>query len=142
MYLIKYDSVHGRFEHDVEKTEGGIKVNGHFVRLFNERDPTKIGWGEAGADTIAECTGAFLTKEKAGLHFQGGAKKAVMSAPAKDDSPMFVMGVNNEKYRSDMNVVSNASCTTTGLAPIAKVLNDNWGIDEGLMTTIHAVTMN
>lgn len=132
----------GRFKGTIEKAEGGIKVNGHFVHIFNEKDPSNIQWGKAGADYICESTGVFIDKAKAGLHIKGGAKKAIISCPAKDDAPMFVMGVNNEKYTSDMTIVSNASCTTNCLAPLAKVLNDNWGIAEGLMTTVHAVTIN
>lgn len=112
------------------------------VHVFSEKDPSAIPWGKAGADYICESTGVFVDKAKASLHIQGGAKKAIISCPAKDDSPMFVMGVNNEKYSSDMKIVSNASCTTNCLAPLAKVLNDNWGIAEGLMTTVHAVTIN
>jgi len=142
IYLLSYDSVHGRFKGTIEKAEGGIKVNGHFVHIFNEKDPSNIQWGKAGADYICESTGVFIDKPKAGLHLKGGAKKAIISCPAKDDAPMFVMGVNNEKYNSDMTIVSNASCTTNCLAPLAKVLNDNWGIAEGLMTTVHAVTIN
>ena len=110
--------------------------------MFQETDPTKIPWGKAGADYIAEATGVFTNTEKASLHLQGGAKKAIISAPPKDSAPIFVMGVNNSLYTSDMNVVSNASCTTNCLAPIAKVLHDTWGIEEGLMTTIHATTIN
>jgi glyceraldehyde 3-phosphate dehydrogenase len=132
----------GRFNGTIEKAEGGIKVNGNLVRLYNEKDPSQIQWGAAGADYICESTGVFLTEEKAAAHFKGGAKKVILSAPSKDDTPMFVMGVNTDKYNSDMKVVSNASCTTNCLAPIAKVLNDNWGIAEGLMTTVHAVTIN
>jgi glyceraldehyde 3-phosphate dehydrogenase len=142
VYLLKYDSVHGRFPFTVEKADGGIKVDGHFVKVYNETDPTKIGWGASGSDYICESTGVFLTQEKGALHIQGGAKKVVLSAPPKDSVPIFVYGVNQEKYNSDMKVVSNASCTTNCLAPITKVLNDNWGIEEGLMTTVHAVTMN
>lgn len=141
-YLLKYDSVHGKFQGTIEKTDGGIKVNGETIRVFSETDPTKIQWGSVGADYIAECTGVFTTVEKAGLHTQGGAKKAIISAPPKDSAPIFVMGVNHDKYTSDMTVVSNASCTTNCLAPVAKVLHDTWGIEEGLMTTIHAVTIN
>merc|ERR1712151_1083035 len=137
-----YDSVHGRFAGDIEKADGGIKVNGHLVHLFNEKDPASIPWGKAGADYICESTGVFLDKPKASLHFKGGAKKVLLSAPPKDDTPLFVMGVNTDKYTSDMNIVSNASCTTNCLAPVAKVLNDNFGIAEGLMTTVHAVTIN
>jgi glyceraldehyde 3-phosphate dehydrogenase len=142
VYLLKYDSVHGRFPLSVEKADGGIKVDGQFVKVFHETDPTKIGWGTSGADYVCESTGVFLTQEKGSLHLQGGAKKVVLSAPPKDNVPIFVYGVNQEKYNSDMQVVSNASCTTNCLAPITKVLNDNWGIEEGLMTTVHAVTMN
>merc|ERR1712032_285501 len=109
---------------------------------FQETDPTKIPWGQAGADYICESTGVFTNQEKAGLHLKGGAKKAIISAPPKDSVPIFVMGVNNSGYNSDMDVVSNASCTTNCLAPVAKVLHDTWGIEEGLMTTIHAVTIN
>jgi glyceraldehyde 3-phosphate dehydrogenase len=142
VYLLKYDSVHGRFPGTVEEADGGIKVNGDFIKVYHETDPSKIGWGKVGADYVCESTGVFLTKEKGALHIQGGAKKVVLSAPPKDDAPIFVMGVNNQLYTSDMNVVSNASCTTNCLAPITKVLNDKWGIDQGLMTTVHAVTMN
>lgn len=142
IYLLKYDSVHGRFPGTVEKADGGIKVNGDFVRVFHETDPTKIGWGSVGADYVCESTGVFLDTDKGGLHIKGGAKKVVLSAPPKDSSPIFVVGVNHDGYNSDMNVVSNASCTTNCLAPITKVLNDKFGIEEGLMTTVHAVTMN
>jgi glyceraldehyde 3-phosphate dehydrogenase len=142
MYLLNYDSVHGRFQGTVKKVDGGIEVNGHKVRLYAEKDPSAIKWGEAGADYISESTGAFTGKDKAGLHVKGGAKKVIISAPPKDDAPIFVMGVNHSSYKSDMTVVSNASCTTNCLAPVAKILNDNWGITEGLMTTVHAVTIN
>lgn len=142
VYLLKYDSVHGRFPCSVEKADGGIKVDGHFVKVFHETDPTKIGWGSVGADYVCESTGVFLTQEKGDLHIKGGAKKVVLSAPPKDGCPIFVVGVNHEKYDPSMTVVSNASCTTNCLAPISKVLNDTWGIEEGLMTTVHAVTMN
>jgi len=141
-YLLKYDSVHGRFPGTVEKADGGIKVNGDFVKVFHETDPTKIGWGSVGADYVCESTGVFLSKEKGELHIAGGAKKVVLSAPPKDASPIFVVGVNHDGYNKDMTVVSNASCTTNCLAPITKVLNDKFGIEEGLMTTVHAVTMN
>jgi len=142
MYLLRYDSVHGQFKGSIESTDTGIRVDGHDIRLFSETDPTKIQWGSVGADYIAECTGVFTSKEKGELHIQGGAKKAIISAPPKDSSPIFVMGVNHDEYTSDMTVVSNASCTTNCLAPVAKVLHDTWGIEEGLMTTIHAVTIN
>ena len=141
-YLLKYDSVHGRFPGSVEKADGGIKVNGDFIKVFHETDPTKIGWGSVGADYVCESTGVFLSKEKGELHIAGGAKKVVLSAPPKDASPIFVVGVNHDGYNKDMTVVSNASCTTNCLAPITKVLNDKFGIEEGLMTTVHAVTMN
>lgn len=142
VYLLKYDSVHGRYAGEVKKVDGGITVDGKKVHVFHETDPSKIQWGKAGADYIAEAIGVFLNKEKAALHIGGGAKKTIMSAPPKDDSPIFVVGVNHEKYTSDMQAVSNASCTTNCLAPVAKVLHDNWGIHEGLMTTVHAMTIN
>ena len=141
-YLLKYDSVHGRFPGTVVQKDNGIEVDGHFVRVYHETDPTKIGWGAVGADYVCESTGVFLTKEKGELHIAGGAKKVVLSAPPKDNSPIFVVGVNSEGYDKSMSVVSNASCTTNCLAPITKVLNDKYGIEEGLMTTVHAVTMN
>lgn len=120
----------------------GIEVNGHKIKVFSEKDPTQIKWSEAGVDYVCESSGAFTSKEKAGFHLKGGAKKSIISAPPKDDVPIFVMGVNHKNYKSDMSVVSNASCTTNCLAPVAKVIHDNWGIAEGLMTTIHAVTIN
>ena len=141
-YLLRYDSVHGRFPGTVVQKDGGIEVDGHFVKVFHETDPTKIGWGSVGADYVCESTGVFLTTEKGELHMKGGAKKVVLSAPPKDASPIFVVGVNHEGYTKDMTVASNASCTTNCLAPITKVLNDKFGIEEGLMTTVHAVTMN
>jgi len=141
-YLLKYDSVHGRFPHKVEHNDEGILIDGELIRVFHETDPAKIPWGDVGADYIAECTGIFLDEAKASAHIKGGAKRVVLSAPPKDNSPLFVMGVNHEGYKSESIVVSNASCTTNCLAPIAKILNDNWGIEEGLMTTIHAVTIN
>ena len=141
-YMLKYDSVHGRFngtiDYNVEK--GQLIVNGNVIRVTAEKDPANLKWNEVGAEYIVESTGLFLTKEKAQAHIDAGAKKVVMSAPSKDDTPMFVMGVNNSKYTSDMTFVSNASCTTNCLAPIAKVLNDKFGIVEGLMTTVHSVT--
>jgi glyceraldehyde 3-phosphate dehydrogenase len=141
-YLLKYDSVHGRFPHKVEHNDEGILIDGQLVRVFHETDPSKIPWGDAGVDYVSECTGVFLTTESASAHLKGGAKRVILSAPPKDESKVIVCGVNHEEYTSDMNVVSNASCTTNCLAPIAKILNDNWGIEEGLMTTIHAVTIN
>ena len=140
VYMTKYDSVHGRFDGEVSTAGGKLIVNGKEIAVFAERNPADIGWGACGADYVVESTGVFLTKEKAQGHIDGGAKKVVMSAPSKDDTPMFVMGVNHETYTSDMQFVSNASCTTNCLAPVAKVLNDKFGIEEGLMTTIHAMT--
>ena len=141
-YLLKYDSVHGRFPHEVEVVDEGVKIDGELVRVFHETDPSKIPWGSVGADYIAESTGVFLDKAKGAAHIAGGAKKVVLSAPPKDDSPIFVVGVNSDGYNTSMDVVSNASCTTNCLAPVAKVLHDNYTIEEGLMTTVHAVTIN
>ncbi|MFT7162928.1 MAG: glyceraldehyde 3-phosphate dehydrogenase, partial [Bacteroidia bacterium] len=136
----KYDSTHGRFKGTVEVKDGKLVVNGNEIRVTAERNPADLKWNEVGAEYIVESTGLFLTKESAQGHIDAGAKKVVMSAPSKDDTPMFVMGVNQDKYTSDMQFVSNASCTTNCLAPVAKVLHDNWGIKEGLMTTVHAAT--
>ncbi len=138
-YLLKYDSVHGKFDGTVEVKDGNLVVNGKTVRITAERDPKSIGWDAAGADVVAECTGIFTTLEKAQYHIDGGAKKVVISAPSAD-APMFVMGVNHTEAKASDAIVSNASCTTNCLAPIAKVLNDNFGIEEALMTTIHAST--
>ena len=139
-YMLKYDSTHGRFDGDVEVKDGKLVVNGNAIRVTSEKDPANLKWGEIGAEYIVESTGIFLTKDKAQAHLDAGAKKVIMSAPSKDDTPMFVMGVNEEKYTKDINFVSNASCTTNCLAPIAKVLHDKFGIVEGLMTTVHATT--
>ncbi|MBN2596602.1 MAG: type I glyceraldehyde-3-phosphate dehydrogenase [Marinifilaceae bacterium] len=139
-YMLKYDSTHGRFNGDVEVKNGMLVVNGTTVRVSAERNPADINWGAVGAEYVVESTGLFLTKESAQGHIDAGAKKVVMSAPSKDDTPMFVMGVNNKEYSNDMTFVSNASCTTNCLAPVAKVLNDKFGIIEGLMTTVHATT--
>ena len=139
-YLMKYDSTHGRFTGTVEVANDDLIVNGKSIRVTAEKDPANLAWGDIGAQYIVEATGLFLTKEKANAHIEAGAKKVVMTAPSKDDTPMFVMGVNHEMYESSMNIVSNASCTTNCLAPIAKVLNDAFGIKDGLMTTIHATT--
>jgi len=139
-YMLKYDSTHGRFNGTIEVKDGNLMVNGSAIRITSETNPANLKWNEVGADYVVDATGIFLTKEKAQGHIDAGAKKVIMSAPSKDDTPMFVMGVNNKKYSSDMNFVSNASCTTNCLAPIAKVLNDKFGIVEGLMTTIHATT--
>ena len=139
-YMLKYDTMHGKFRAEVGSTDSAIIVNGQEIPVFAERNPADLPWGKIGAEYIVESTGLFLTKEKAQGHLAAGAKKIVMSAPSKDDTPMFVVGVNLDKYTSDMNFVSNASCTTNCLAPIAKVLNDNFGIKDGLMTTVHSVT--
>jgi glyceraldehyde 3-phosphate dehydrogenase len=139
-YMLKYDSTHGRFQGDVSVEGSSLIVNGKKIRVTAEKDPARLKWGEIGADYIVESTGLFLTKETAKGHIQAGAKKVIMSAPSKDDTPMFVMGVNQGSYTPDMDFLSNASCTTNCLAPIAKVLHDKWGIIEGLMTTVHATT--
>jgi len=139
-YMLRYDTVHGRFEGNVEVKEGNLVVNGHSIRVTAEKDPATLKWNEVGAEYVIESTGLFLTKESAMGHITAGAKHVVMSAPSKDDTPMFVMGVNHKNYKKEMQFVSNASCTTNCLAPVAKVLNDNFGILEGLMTTVHATT--
>ena len=138
-YMLKYDSVHGRFKGDVEVKDGKLIVNGKAIRVTAETDPSKLAWGDIGADVVVESTGIFLTSDSAQGHIDAGAKKVVMSAPSKDDTRMFVMGVNDDSYNGE-TFVSNASCTTNCLAPIAKVLNDNFGIKRGLMTTVHAAT--
>lgn len=140
-YLLKYDSVHGRFNGTVEVKDGKLFVNDKYIRVTAEKDPSQIKWDDASVnvDVVAECTGFFTTKETAALHIQGGAKKVIISAPSTD-APMFVMGVNHDKVTAADTVVSNASCTTNCLAPLAKVINDNFGIVEGLMTTVHATT--
>ncbi|MDR2514137.1 MAG: type I glyceraldehyde-3-phosphate dehydrogenase [Christensenellaceae bacterium] len=140
VYMLKYDTVHGRFGGTAEAKNGKLVVNGKEVSVFAFRDPAEIPWGSVGATYIAEATGVFTDEAGASKHFAGGAKKVVITAPAKDKSPMFVMGVNHEKYSKDMNVVSNASCTTNCLAPLAYVINEKFGIKEGLMTTVHATT--
>ena len=139
-YMLKYDTMQGKFNGTVDYTDHSIIVNGKEIAVFSERDKENLPWGKLGAEYIVESTGLFLTKEKAEGHLKAGAKKVIMSAPAKDDTPMFVMGVNQDKYTKDMNFVSNASCTTNCLAPIAKVLHENFGIKEGLMTTVHSTT--
>ena len=138
-YMLKYDSTHGRFKGTVDVEAGQLIVNGNPIRVTAERNPADLKWDEINVDVVVESTGLFLTDETARKHIEAGAKKVVLSAPSKDDTPMFVMGVNNESYQGQ-DVVSNASCTTNCLAPIAKVLNDNWGIADGLMTTVHATT--
>ena len=139
IYMLKYDSAHGRFNGKLEDKDGKLVVNGHEVTVFNVMDPKEIPWKDAGVEYVLESTGLFTTMEKAAQHFEGGAKKVIISAPSAD-APMFVMGVNHETYTKDMNIVSNASCTTNCLAPLAKVINDNFGIVEGLMTTVHSIT--
>ncbi|HWL00587.1 MAG TPA: type I glyceraldehyde-3-phosphate dehydrogenase [Parapedobacter sp.] len=139
-YMLKYDSTHGKFDGTVEVKDGHLVVNGKTIRVTAERDPANLKWGDVGADVVIESTGLFLTKEAAQKHIDAGAKKVVLSAPAKDDTPTFVIGVNHNDLKADQTIVSNASCTTNCLAPLAKVLHDNFGIVEGLMSTIHAVT--
>ena len=138
-YMLTYDSVHGRFKGDVAVKDGHLVVNGKTIRLTAERDPANLKWNEVGADVVIESTGIFLTKEGAQKHIDAGAKKVIMSAPSKDDTPMFVYGVNHASYAGEA-IISNASCTTNCLAPLAKVLHDKWGIKRGLMTTVHAAT--
>ncbi len=139
-YMIKYDTVHGRFDGEVfKKDDSTIVVNGNEIKVFAERNPEDINWASCGAEYIAEATGIFTNVEGASKHFKGGAKKVIVTAPSAD-APMFVMGVNQEKYTKDMTVISNASCTTNCLAPLAKVINDNFGIVDGLMTTVHSTT--
>lgn len=138
-YMLRYDSVHGQFQGSIAIEDGKLVVNGQKIAVYASKDPGEIAWSECGAEYIVESTGVFTTTDKASAHFKGGAKKVVISAPS-NDAPMFVMGVNNAKYTKDMKVVSNASCTTNCLAPLAKVINDKFGIIEGLMTTVHATT--
>ncbi len=138
-YMVKYDTVHGKFEGEVSATENTLVVNGKEIKVYNEMDPKNIPWGKDGVDYVLECSGVFTTLEKAQAHLEAGAKKVIISAPSKD-APMFVMGVNNDTYTPDMNIISNASCTTNCLAPLAKVINDNFGIKDGLMTTVHSTT--
>jgi len=139
-YMLKYDTMHGHFEGEVSYTDHSIIVNGKEIQFYAKFNPAEIPWGELGVEYVVESTGLFLTKEKSQGHLDAGAKHVIMSAPSKDDTPMFVCGVNLDKYTSDMKFVSNASCTTNCLAPIAKVLNDNFGIESGLMTTVHSTT--
>jgi len=141
-YQFKYDSTHGPFKGEVKHDKENLIINGKKIRVFNEKDPAKINWGDYGAEYICESTGIFTDAPKAGLHLKGAkpAKKVIISAPAKDKTPTFVMGVNEGKYNKSMEVVSNASCTTNCLAPLAKIIHDNFGIEEGLMTTVHAIT--
>jgi len=138
--LLKYDSIHGRLSNEIEATDNEIIIDGKVIKVLSDRNPTNLPWGKLGVDIVLEATGKFTSGKDCGVHLRNGAKKVIMSAPSKDDTPMFVMGVNNKKYTADMNFVSNASCTTNCLAPIVKVLHDNFGVIEGLMTTIHATT--
>jgi glyceraldehyde 3-phosphate dehydrogenase len=138
-YMLKYDSTHGQFKGTIEVKEDALVVNGQEVKFYMKKDPAEIPWSDTGAHYIVESTGVFTTKDKAAAHLKGGAKKVVISAPSAD-APMFVMGVNNESYKSDIDVISNASCTTNCLAPLAKIINDKFGLKEGLMTTIHSYT--
>ena len=138
-YMLRYDTMHGQFKGTIEVKENALVVNGHSIRVTAEKDPANLKWNEVGAEYVVESTGLFLTKEKAEAHIKAGAKRVVMSAPSKDDTPMFVMGVNNDTYKGEA-IISNASCTTNCLAPIAKVLNDKFGMVEGLMTTVHSTT--
>jgi glyceraldehyde 3-phosphate dehydrogenase len=138
-YMLKYDSVHGRFKGEVSVEGGQLVVNGRKIRLSQERDPANLKWNEVGADVVIESTGLFLDKDSAGKHLAAGAQKVIISAPSKDDTPMFVFGVNDKTYAGQA-IISNASCTTNCLAPVAKVLHDKWGIKRGLMTTVHAAT--
>ncbi|MBR5055858.1 MAG: aldehyde dehydrogenase, partial [Bacteroidales bacterium] len=138
-YMLKYDTMHGRFDGTVEVKGDKLVVNGKAIRVTAEKDPANLKWNEVGAEYIVESTGLFLTKEKAEAHIAAGAKKVIMSAPSKDDTPMFVYGVNHKDYKGQA-IISNASCTTNCLAPVAKVLNDAFGIETGLMTTVHSIT--
>jgi glyceraldehyde 3-phosphate dehydrogenase len=139
-YMLKYDTVHGQFKGTVEVKDGNLLVNGRTIRVTAEKNPADLKWGEIGAEYVVESTGLFLSKDKAQAHIDAGAKYVVMSAPSKDDTPMFVCGVNLDSYKKGTQFVSNASCTTNCLAPVAKVLNDKFGIVDGLMTTVHATT--
>lgn len=139
-YMFKYDTVHGRYPGEVSAEGDCLVVDGHKIRIFEKANPAEIPWGEVGAEYVVESTGQFTEAAKMRAHLAGGAKKVILSAPPKDDTPIFVMGVNHENYRSDMDLVSNASCTTNCLAPLAKVLHETFGIREGLMTTVHAMT--
>ena len=139
-YMLRYDTVHGRFEGEISYDDNSITVNGKKISFFAEKNPADIPWGKIGAEYVVDATGIFHSKDKAQAHIDAGAKKVVYTGPSKDDTPMFVCGVNLDKYTPDMNFVSNASCTTNCLAPLAKVLNDKFGIADGLMTTVHATT--
>jgi glyceraldehyde 3-phosphate dehydrogenase len=139
-YMLKYDTVHGGFKGTVDVKNGNLVVNGHAIRVTAEKDPANLKWNEVGAEYVIESTGLFLSRDKAEAHLKAGAKRVILSAPSKDETPMFVYGVNHKSYKKEMDMISNASCTTNCLAPVTKVLNDNFGIVEGLMTTVHATT--
>jgi len=139
VYMFQYDSTHGKFNGEVKAVDGNLVINGNTIKVFDKRDPAEIPWGASGAEYVVESTGVFTTTDKASAHLKGGAKKVIISAPSAD-APMFVVGVNEKEYKSNLEVVSNASCTTNCLAPLAKVINDEFGIEEGLMTTVHAMT--
>lgn len=139
-YLFKYDSAHGKYKCDISHTDEGLIINGQLIKVYHTRDPKEIPWGELGAEVILECTGAFLTTDKVKPFLENGAKKVVFSAPAKDDSPTFVFGVNHENYTPEINILSCASCTTNGLAPLVKIIHEEFGVEEGFMTTIHSLT--
>ena len=139
-YMLRYDTIHGRFKGSIDIKDGKLVVNGHAIRVTAEKDPSNLNWGSVGAEYVVESTGLFLDRPKAEGHLKAGAKRVVLSAPSKDDTPMFVMGVNHKSYTRDIDIVSNASCTTNCLAPLAKVLHDKFGIVEGLMTTVHSTT--
>ena len=140
VYMLRYDTVHGRFAGTIDSTDDAIIVNGREIKVYACMNPAEIPWSATGVEYVAEATGVFTSEDKCSAHFTGGAKKVIITAPAKDKTPMFVMGVNQDKYTKDMNVVSNASCTTNCLAPLASVINDTYGIESGLMTTVHATT--
>ncbi len=139
-YMLRYDTVHGRFDGEISYDENSITVDGKKILFYAEKDPANIPWGKVGVEYVVDATGIFHSKDKAQAHIDAGAKKVVYTGPSKDDTPMFVCGVNLDKYTPDMTFVSNASCTTNCLAPLAKIINDNFGISEGLMTTVHATT--
>jgi glyceraldehyde 3-phosphate dehydrogenase len=139
-YMLRYDTIHGQFKGKVEVKDGKLVVNGNAIRVTAEKDPANLKWNEVGAEYVIESTGLFLARDKAEAHLKAGAKRVILSAPSKDDTPMFVYGVNHSNYSKEMDIISNASCTTNCLAPVTKVLNDNFGIVEGLMTTVHATT--
>jgi len=139
-YMLRYDTIHGNFKGTVEVKDGKLVVNGNAIRVTAEKDPANLKWNEVGAEYVIESTGLFLSRDKAEAHLKAGAKRVILSAPSKDDTPMFVYGVNHNTYKKEMDIISNASCTTNCLAPVTKVLQDNFGIAEGLMTTVHATT--